>query len=86
MLEKAKADPKTRQLIEERENAARNYASAIADAKFEGMEEGEKLGIEKGEKIAKVESAKRFLAMGLSLEQIAQGTGLSIEDVSNLVH
>ena len=85
-MEKAKADPKTRQLIEERENAARNYASAIADAKFEGMEEGEKLGIEKGEKIAKVESAKRFLAMGLSLEQIAQGTGLSIEDVSNLVH
>ena len=55
MMERAKADPKTRQLIEERENAARNYASAIADAKFEGMEEGkeegEKIGLEKGEKI-----------------------------------
>ena len=52
MMEKAKADPKKRQLIEERENAARNYASAIADAKSEGLEkgleEGEKIGIEKG--------------------------------------
>ena len=94
MLEKAKADPKTRQLIEERENAARNYASAIADAKFERMEEGEKigiekgekLGIEKGEKIAKVETAKNLLKIGLTVDQIAQATGLSIEDVSNLVH
>ena len=52
MMEKAKADPKKRQLIEECENAARNYASAIADAKNEGLEkgleEGEKIGIEKG--------------------------------------
>ena len=89
-MEKAKADPKTRQLIEERENAARNYASAIADAKFEGMEEGEKIGLEKGkaegEKIAKVETAKNLLKIGLTVDQIAQATGLSIEDVSNLVH
>ena len=74
MLEKAKADPEKRKLMQDREDAARNYANDISQAKKEG------------EKIAKVESAKRFLAMGLSLEQIAQGTGLSIEDVSNLVH
>ena len=86
MMEKAKADPRTRQLIEERENAARNYASAIADAKFEGMEEGEKIGIEKGEKNAKVEAARKMLHDGLSIELAAKYSGISIEDVSNLVH
>ena len=99
MMEKAKADPKKRQLIEECENAARNYASAIADAKTEGIEEGEKIGIEKGEKIgiekgkaeerakahaAKIETAKRMLKRGLSIEDVADFSGLSIDEVSNL--
>jgi predicted transposase/invertase (TIGR01784 family) len=31
-----------------------------------------------------LETAKNFLKMGLSIEQIAQGTGLSTEEVSKL--
>ena len=84
MMEKAKADPKKRQLIEERENAARDYASAIADAKIEGIEKGEKIGIEKGERNAKIETAKNLLKIGLSVEQIAQATCLSIDEISRL--
>ena len=49
-----------------------------------GKEEGEKIGIEKGEKNAKVEAAKNFLAMGLSIEQVAKGTGLSVKDIEKL--
>ena len=40
---------------------------------------------EKGEYHAKIETAKKFLTMGLSLEQISQGTGLSIDEIKNLM-
>ena len=94
ILEMAKADPEKRKLMQDREDAARNYANDISQAKKEGekigIEKGEKIGLEKGkaegEKIAKVETAKNLLKIGLTVDQIAQATGLSIEDVSNLVH
>ena len=41
---------------------------------------GEKEGIEKG----KMETATKFLNMGLSVEQVAEGTGLSLETVKSL--
>ena len=100
MMEKAKADPKKRQLIEERENAARDYASAIADAKIEGIEKGEKIGIEKGKAeerakadkelaeerakayAEKIDTAKRMLKRGLEIEDIAEFSGLSIDEIS----
>ena len=31
-----------------------------------------------------IETAKKLLAMGLSVEQVSQGTGLSLEEVENL--
>jgi len=37
-----------------------------------------------GEKKARIESAKRFLSMGLSVEKVAAGTGLSLDEVENL--
>ena len=53
-----------------------------------GLVEGEKVGLEKGlvegEKKAKIESAKRFLSMGLSVEKVATGTGLSLEEIEKL--
>jgi predicted transposase/invertase (TIGR01784 family) len=70
------------------EEATRNYNNAVKTAETRGREEGEKVGLEKGlvegEKKAKIESAKRFLSMGLSVEQVAVGTGLSLEEVEKL--
>ena len=82
------------------EEATRNYNNAIKTAETRGREEGEKVGLEKGlvegekvglekglvegEKKAKIESAKRFLSMGLSVEQVATGTGLSLEEIEKL--
>jgi predicted transposase/invertase (TIGR01784 family) len=37
--------------------------------------------LEEGELKAKLESIPRFLAFGLSVEQIAEGLGLSVEEV-----
>ena len=52
--------------------------------------EGEALGIEKGlsqgaEQKA-IETAKNFLKLGLSIEKVAEGTGLTLEKVQELAN
>ena len=49
-----------------------------------GEERGIKLGEERGIKLGKVATAQRLRAMGLSDEQIAQGTGLSLDEIEAL--
>ena len=61
--------------------AYRDIKKSIDTAKEEGREEGRVEGIAK-EKLA---TAKRLLGMGLTQEQIAKGTDLSIEDIERLV-
>jgi predicted transposase/invertase (TIGR01784 family) len=58
--------------------------TAISDAKREGREEGREEGMEAGALNNARETARNFLAMGLSPEQVAQGTGLSVEEISRL--
>lgn len=47
------------------------------EAKQEGREEGK----QEGRLEAKLQAVPRFLALGLSVEQIAEGLGLSVEEV-----
>ena len=61
--------------------AYRDIKNSIDTAKEEGREEGREEGIAK-EKLA---TAKRLLGMGLTQEQVAQGAGLSIEDIERLI-
>jgi predicted transposase/invertase (TIGR01784 family) len=49
-----------------------------------GMEKGMEYGMEKGIEKGKADVARNFLKMGLPLDQIAQGTGLSVEEISSL--
>lgn len=56
--------------------AYRDIKNSIDTAKEEGREEG----VAK-EKLA---TAKRLLGMGLTQEQVAKGTGLSIKEIENL--
>ena len=79
------ADPQTRAEYDARVKQLNDMRAAQSVKYNEGLAEGEKIGIEKGEKNAKIETAKNFIALGLSLEQVALGTGLSIEEISNLV-
>ena len=69
--------------------ASRDIKNSIDTAKEEGREEGRKEGREEGreEGIAKekLATAKRLLGMGLTQEQVAQGAGLSIEDIERLI-
>ena len=43
-------------------------------------------GITKGAEQTKIETAKKFISMGLSLAQVAEGTGLPLEKVQELAN
>ena len=76
------------------------WAVKMADARYDGYDEGyEKgisIGLEQGLELGRstgreegayqkaLETAKSFLAMGLSPEQVAQGTNLPLETVLEL--
>ena len=55
------------------------------EGRKEGREEGRKEGREEGVAKEKLATAKRLLGMGLTQEQVAKGTDLSIEDIERLV-
>lgn len=69
--------------------AYRDIKNSIDTAKEEGRKEGREEGRKEGrvEGIAKekLATAKRLLGMGLTQEQVAKGTDLSIEDIERLV-
>ena len=56
----------------------------IAEGKEIGMKEGMEKGRAEGKHEANTETAQRLLAMGLSAEQVAKATHLSLEIIKNL--
>ncbi len=69
-------------LEEVAEYAARIHQQEHYD---DGFDAGIEKGIEKGELKGKLSTAKNFLAMGLTIEQIAAGTGLSELEIRKLI-
>ena len=67
------------------EGRAEGRAEGMAEGRAEGMAEGMAKGMAEGKTKAIIETAKRLLNMGLDMEQVAQGTGLSIEEVRKLL-
>ena len=59
---------------------------AYREGLAEGIEKGIEQGIEQGAELTKIETAKKLISMGLSLEQVAEGTGLSLEKVQELAN
>ena len=65
----------------------------LATGREEGREEGISIGLERGRATGreegayqtKLETARNLLSMGLSPEQVAQGTGLSLEIIQQLI-
>ncbi|EAY25305.1 Rpn family recombination-promoting nuclease/putative transposase [Microscilla marina] len=63
----------------------RDLKNSLDTAWEEGLEKGREEGLELGEKRAKVQTALKMKKAGLSLEEISQFTGLSIEQIRQLV-
>jgi len=80
---RAIADPEVQELIRIRDKAEKDYFDALARR----QEKGEKIGAERERKKAeaeKIESAKKMISKRLSIEDISDFTGLSIEEIKKL--
>ena len=60
------------------------YEDGLSKGLQQGMSQGISQGIKQGMYQEKLETAKNFLSMGLSIEQISRGTGLSLETLQQL--
>ena len=60
------------------------YRDKLMQGREEGRKQGRAEGLAEGSHSAKLETARNFLQMGLSQEQVAQGTGLSLEEIQKL--
>lgn len=70
---------------EENQRVVDNYNLGMYSAWYQGNEEGIEKGIEKDKIDTQIATAKNFLAMKLTLEQVAAGTGLALEEVLALM-
>ena len=60
------------------------WSITMADMKREGFEEGLQQGREQGAYEKALETARKFLSMGLCPEQVVQGTNLPLDVVQEL--
>ena len=57
----------------------------VEENKMLWLAQGDTQGFARGSRDTKIATARSFLAMGLSVQQVAQGTGLSIDEVRALL-
>ena len=57
----------------------------VEENKMLWLAEGDTQGFDRGIRENKLQTARAFLAMGLPIEQVAQGTGLSVDEVRELL-
>ena len=62
----------------------RDYINTIDFAHDNGWKEGEAVGMEKGKALANVEFARKMKVKGYSYSDIAEITGLTIEEIDSL--
>ena len=67
-----------------KEGIKEGRAEGIKEGRAEGIKEGRAEGIKEGEKKAQLTIAKKLKESGIPVDVIAQNTGLSIEEISNL--
>ena len=63
----------------------RGHEAGLQVGLQQGIEQGLEQGLEQGAYQNKLETAKTFLSMGLSSEQVAQGTNLPLDVVQGLL-
>jgi predicted transposase/invertase (TIGR01784 family) len=66
------------------EDIAAQRQEAFDDGLSKGVSQGIQQGISQGIQQKAIETAKNFLSMGLQIEQIAKGTGLSLATIQQL--
>jgi predicted transposase/invertase (TIGR01784 family) len=75
-LEMIKSDPELAHAYDMYEQTRIDYKFGIQGARQDGERKGERKG--------KLEVARNFKKIGIPVEQIAQGTGLSVDEIAKL--
>ena len=72
--------------VEEDERKIRNtyYANGVEEGEARGEKRGEIRGEKRGKENALIETAKNLLNLGISIDNIAKGTGLSKKKLKSL--
>ena len=63
---------------------AEGKSLGLAEGKSLGLAEGKSLGLAEGSRQKAFETARNLLVIGLSIENIAKATGLTVQEVKNL--
>jgi predicted transposase/invertase (TIGR01784 family) len=77
-------DESARLKAEQEEKILMDYQNDMLTARDEGIEQGIEQGVQQGIEQGVKETARNLLNMGLSVDQIAQATGLSIQEINAL--
>ena len=67
-----------------RQEEAKNNMMYVSVMERKGMEKGIELGEARGIQLGKIETAQNLLRMGLDVSQIAEATGLPLEEINSL--
>ena len=65
----------------EKTGMERGLAKGMKQGMKQGLKQGIEQGLIKGARQKAIETAQNFLRMGLSPEQVAQGTGMTTKEV-----
>ncbi|WP_318011019.1 Rpn family recombination-promoting nuclease/putative transposase [Clostridium sp. FP1] len=84
ILEVISKDDKARAAYESREAELHDQMTRLKSAREQGLKEGLEEGLKEGLKEATIKNAKNFLLMGLAVDMVAKGTGLSVGEVENI--
>ena len=60
------------------------FSAGVERGKSLGLAEGKSLGLAEGSRQKAFETAHNLLVMGLSIDNIAKATGLTVQEVENL--
>ena len=77
-------DERERAIFRSRRKFQTDYQSDLATARDNGIQIGLAEGMAKGKAEGKIEIAQNLLKIGLSCDQIAAATGLTIHDIERL--
>jgi predicted transposase/invertase (TIGR01784 family) len=77
-------DERARMLYEARELAMMDEMARIEGAKKEGIAKGEKQGLKRGERTKALDMARKMLKKGIDVYEVAEISGLSLDEVESL--
>ena len=81
---KLKSDIATISEVQFKAGIVPGIVQGLAEGKSLGLAEGEARGLARGSRQAKLETAKNLLQFGLSRENIAKATGLTVQEVETI--